>query len=126
MLNHEGKGNRSNLIHWRNMMRKKIIFAFGSVLSLIAVKVLAATLLASPGYVATGCSWNYLGGGVYSPGVTVNVTGLFCNGAGPILVKQVVTQPSGQSSCTMNQSASPDLYTYSSPLTCDSYSVSTK
>lgn len=106
-------------------MRKKIIFAVGSVASFIAVKALAATLLASSGYVAAGCSWNYLGGGYYSP-VTVNVTGLFCNGAGPILVKQVVTQPTGYASCTMSQSASPDLYTYSSPLTCTSYSVSTK
>lgn len=105
-------------------MRKKIIFALGSVASFVAVKALAATLLASPGYVASGCSWNSIGGGSYPP-VTVSVTGLFCNGAGPILVKQVVSQP-GSSSCTLYQSANPDLYTYSNPLTCNSYSVSTK
>ncbi|PUA27483.1 MAG: hypothetical protein B0W54_12995 [Cellvibrio sp. 79] len=106
-------------------MRKKIIFALGSIASFVAVKALAATLLASPGYIAAGCSWNSIGGGSYPP-VTVSVTGLFCNGAGPILVKQVVTQPGGSSSCTLYQSGSPDLYTYSSPLTCNSYSVSTK
>ena len=108
-------------------MRKKIIFALGSVVSFVAVKALAATLLATPGYIATGCSWNSIGGGSYPP-VTVSVTGLFCNGvgAGPILVKQVVTQPGGSSSCTLYQSGSTDLYTYSTPLTCNSYSVSTK
>jgi hypothetical protein len=114
-----------NKLNWRNAMRKKIIFAFGSVVSFVAIKALAATLLASPGYVAAGCSWNYLGGGFYSP-VTVSVNGLYCNGVGPILVKQVVAQPTGIASCTMHQSASPELYTFSSPLTCDSYSVSTK
>ncbi len=106
-------------------MRKKIILVVGSVISFVAVKALAATLLAAPGYVASGCSWNYLGGGYYSP-VSVSVHGLFCNGAGPILVKQVVTQPTGYAECTLHQSASPDLYTYSSPSTCTNYSVSTK
>ena len=107
-------------------MRKKIIFAIGSVLSLVAIKALAATLLATPYYVAPGCSWNYMGGGAYPP-VTVTVTGLYCNGAGPILVKQLVTQPAGYPpSCQMAPSGNPALYTYSSTVTCDSYSVSTK
>jgi len=105
-------------------MRKKIIFAFGSVLSFVAIKALAATLLATPGYVAPGVSWNYMWSGSYSPGVSVNVTGLYWNGVGPILVKQVITQPNGQSSCNMSKSADPALYTYSSTVTCDSYSVS--
>lgn len=105
-------------------MRKKIIFAFGSVLSFFAIKALAATLLATPGYVAAGASWNYMWSGSYYPGVSVNVTGLYWNGVGPILVKQVITQPNGQSSCTMSKSADPALYTYSSTVTCDSYSVS--
>lgn len=105
-------------------MRKKIIFAVGSVISFVAVKVLAATLLATPGYVAPGCSWTQIGGGSYPP-VTVTVTGLFCNGAGPLLVKQLVTQP-GYSECTMYASGNPNLYTYSSTVTCNSYSVSAK
>ncbi len=111
-------------LNWRNEMRKKIIFAIGSVVSLVAVKVLAATLLATPGYTAPGCSWTQIGGGSYPP-VTVTVTGLFCDGAGPLLVKQLVTQP-GYSDCTMHASGNPNLYTYSSPVTCNSYSVSTK
>jgi hypothetical protein len=125
MLNHRGKGDWSTLINWRNTMRKKITLAFGSVLTLVAIKAIAATLLATPGYVASGCSWNYMGGGYYSP-VTVTVTGLYCNGAGPILVKQYIDQPSGSDTCTMSKSGDPALYTYSSTVTCDSYSVSTK
>lgn len=105
-------------------MQKKIIFTFGSILSFIAVKALAATLLASPGYTAPGCSWNTMGGGYYPP-VTVSVTGLFCDGAGPILVKTVIMQPSGQASCSLS-TGNTNLYTYSSPLICNDYSVSTK
>lgn len=105
-------------------MRKKIILAVGSVISLVAVKVLAATLLATPTYAAPGCSWSQIAGGVYPP-VTVTVTGLFCNGAGPLLVKQLATQP-GYSDCTMYASGNPNLYTYSNPVTCNSFSVSTK
>ncbi len=108
-------------------MRKKIIFAFGSVLTLVAIKALAATLIASPGYVASGCSWSYMGGGYYSP-VTVTVTGLFCNGdtQRPVLVKQLITQPNSPSSCSMAPSGDPAFYTFSSTVTCDSYSVYTK
>lgn len=106
-------------------MRKKIMLAAGIAISLVTVKVLAGTLLASPGYVAPGCSWNHLGGGYYSPGVTVSVTGLYCNGAGPILVQTVVMPPSGTATCSLG-SANPNLYTYSNPLVCNNYSVSTK
>ncbi|MES2825171.1 MAG: hypothetical protein V4732_16325 [Pseudomonadota bacterium] len=104
-------------------MRKKIVFAFGSVLFFVAVKVLAGTLLASPGYVASGCKWSYLG---WSYGGRTSLSGLFCDGQGPILVKQVFQPPYGLPSCTMSASASTDLYTYSSPLNCYSYSVSKK
>ena len=106
-------------------MRKKIILAFGAAtISLIAVKALAGTLLASPGYVAPGCSWNNLGGGYFS-GVTVSVTGLYCAGTGPILVQTVVMPPSGTATCTL-AAQKPNDYTYSSTLVCNNYSVSTK
>ena len=102
-------------------MRKKIIFALGSVISFVAVKALAATLLATPYSTAPGCTWTNIGGGYYPP-VTVSVTGLFCNGVGPALVKTVIMQPSGQASCSLS-TTNTSLYSYSSPLTCDSFSV---
>ena len=104
-------------------MRKKIILAFGAAISLIAVNAFAGPL-ASPGFVAPGCSWNNLGGGYFS-GVTVSVTGLYCAGTGPILVQTVVMPPSGTATCTLG-SQKPNDYTYSSTLVCNNYSVSTK
>ncbi|MES2673820.1 MAG: hypothetical protein V4660_06240 [Pseudomonadota bacterium] len=105
-------------------MRKKIVFAVGSVLSFAAVKVLAATLLVSPSYVTPYCSWSNIGGGLYPP-VTVTVTGLFCYGVGPILVKQVISQP-GSQSCSLFPGGFTHIFTLSGALTCDSYSVTTK
>jgi hypothetical protein len=104
-------------------MRKKIIFAVGSIISLVAVKALAGTLLATPGYTAPGCNWTNIGGGYYHP-VSVSVMGLYCNGEGPALVKTTVSQPSGPATCSVstgNTSLYP--YSYSSSLTCNDYSV---
>lgn len=112
-------------------MRKKIMLVSAVVASAIALKVYAGTLLAAPGYVAPGCSWNTTSDTSYWPGVKVNVVGLYCSGTTtPVLVKATVTQPSapygnGSSDCTMSPSGG-TAYTYSSPLTCSSYSVSTK
>jgi hypothetical protein len=113
-------------------MLKKIMLVGLFILSFSSFNLYAGTLLASPGFVATGCNWNILSNSSYWPGVTVNVIGLFCNGnTNPVLVRVVVTQPgfpygNGSSQCTMNASGGTELYTYSSPLTCTSYSVSTK
>lgn len=118
--------------NWRYEMLKKIILAGIFIASSCVSSAFAGTLLASPGFVAIGCNWNTISNSSYWPGVTVNVTGLFCNGnSNPVLVRVVVTQPgfpygNGSSQCTMNASGGTELYTYSSPLTCPSYSVSTK
>lgn len=102
-------------------MRKKIIFAVGSVISFVAVKALAATLLATPSYTAPGCTWTNIGGGYYHP-VSVSVMGLYCDGVGPALVKTNISQPNGSASCSLS-TGNTSLYTYSSPLTCNSFSV---
>lgn len=104
-------------------MRKKIIVGLGSVLAFSAVKALAVTLLASPGYTYPGCSWSTLSSSTYSPGVSVNVSGFSCGTGNPLLVKTVVTQPNGQSSCTMSASGNTTFFIYSNQLTCTDYFV---
>lgn len=117
-------------------MRKTIKLALGTALSFIAVNVLAAPVIlasATPPasgigpvttFIAAGCSWNNMGGG-RSDGTTTTVTGLWCDGAGPILVKVGTAKDSGESSCALsiNTPSNGGPFTYSSPLTCNNYSV---
>lgn len=118
-------------------MRKTIKLALGAAISFIAVNTLATPVIlasATPPasgmgnvttFIATGCSWMNMGGG-RAGGTTTTVTGLWCDGAGPILTQVVNVKDSGEYSCALNPN-NPSIggpYTYSSPLTCNNYSVS--
>lgn len=118
-------------------MRKTIKFALGTAISFIAVNVLATPVIlasATPPasgsgplttFIAPGCSWMTMGGG-RAGGTITTVTGLWCDGAGPILVQTANAKDSGEYSCnlTQNTPSNGGPYTYSSPLTCNNYSVS--
>jgi len=118
-------------------MRKKILLALGAVIfsagmnahatqSILASATPSATGTTAPTrFTASGCSWSNMGGG-RSGGTTTTVTGLWCDGAGPILIQTANVKDSGEITCTLNPNTPSNggPYTYSNPLTCNYFSVS--